>query len=459
MKPIGPCAKRTKPDPLATQQTNTRKEFGPRGDSKAATPPVTRQCTKQLVTPATNRGTKMTKRSCARLLNQLCRQPSAWPFLQPVDPEDVPLYAAVIQHPMDFRTIRRSLKLGEYMTLAAFHANIELVFSNCFLFNQKGSPVHQAGQQLQKVYQTLLQPRRSSRVQRSKAPSREQAPSNETCRNETHRKPVSTGSRADPDIFWAACDKCARWHVVDRLYGNHEDFTCGNGHDCSVRGRGGHTKKKARPHTKRGPRGPGATATQDPDLVFLRKQVNRLQSLLPQYLARRAALAPPPRSLSVFTAKDKQDLGEAIQALSVKPLQFVLNVLREEGALDLAKLDDNEVVLDLNVLSQKTLKRLRTYCRSALTREARLRREGPAKQNVDTTRGVQCKAECKAAAVQQDCGQQTYRNNADPGVLLSKVNNNDGEDIHTHMSTNETTSAEEDCLEEDESSEEEVLEF
>ena len=53
---------------------------------------------------------------CWKLLQQLKKHPSAWPFLEPVDPIKlgVPTYFAVIKEPIDFGTIGNNLRSGAY---------------------------------------------------------------------------------------------------------------------------------------------------------------------------------------------------------------------------------------------------------------------------------------------------------------------------------------------------------
>ncbi|KAJ1412205.1 Bromodomain-like superfamily [Sesbania bispinosa] len=41
-------------------------------------------------------------------------------FVEPVDPEELPDYHDVIEHPMDFSTVRQKLANGSYPTLEQF---------------------------------------------------------------------------------------------------------------------------------------------------------------------------------------------------------------------------------------------------------------------------------------------------------------------------------------------------
>ncbi|KAA1474031.1 Bromodomain-containing protein [Dentipellis sp. KUC8613] len=74
-----------------------------------------------------------------RILSELQNNPSAWPFMQPVNASEVPDYYEIIKSPMDFSTMEHKLENGQYPDLDAFLADARLVFDNCRLFNQEDS--------------------------------------------------------------------------------------------------------------------------------------------------------------------------------------------------------------------------------------------------------------------------------------------------------------------------------
>lgn len=69
------------------------------------------------------------------LLQDLQKHPAAWPFLHPVDPEDVPDYLIIIDTPMDLQTMQYNLEHGLYTTLPAFMEHFDLIISNCRSYN------------------------------------------------------------------------------------------------------------------------------------------------------------------------------------------------------------------------------------------------------------------------------------------------------------------------------------
>jgi hypothetical protein len=54
---------------------------------------------------------------------------------------------------MDLGTIRRKLDAGDYISAAAFEADVRLVLDNCKLYNAPGTPVHGMGLQLERLFE------------------------------------------------------------------------------------------------------------------------------------------------------------------------------------------------------------------------------------------------------------------------------------------------------------------
>lgn len=60
-------------------------------------------------------------------------------FLEPVDTEQVPGYTDVISRPMDLSTAQKNLQMGVYRTPMELRADIDLIWSNCCVFNDDTS--------------------------------------------------------------------------------------------------------------------------------------------------------------------------------------------------------------------------------------------------------------------------------------------------------------------------------
>jgi len=89
----------------------------------------------------------------------LMKKHEAWIFLEAVDPEKLGIsdYTKIIDKPMDFGTIKENLKKHFYKTMRQFLEDVELVFSNCFLYNGEASQVSQMCKKVQEEYMGLCE--------------------------------------------------------------------------------------------------------------------------------------------------------------------------------------------------------------------------------------------------------------------------------------------------------------
>lgn len=61
--------------------------------------------------------------------------PYAVPFTHRVSRKEVPDYYDIIKHPMDLMTMHKKLKSLEYPSKAAFVADLQQIYDNCFQYN------------------------------------------------------------------------------------------------------------------------------------------------------------------------------------------------------------------------------------------------------------------------------------------------------------------------------------
>ncbi len=88
---------------------------------------------------------------CGELLTALSKLPSAFFFLEPVDPIalGIPDYYDQITTPMDFSTVKTKLFNYEYGGTMDFAADVRLVFRNAITYNQmRDNPVHIAAREM-----------------------------------------------------------------------------------------------------------------------------------------------------------------------------------------------------------------------------------------------------------------------------------------------------------------------
>lgn len=77
------------------------------------------------------------KKRCGDVLDRLSKKDHYNIFLEPVNTNDVAGYAETIKHPMDFTTMRTKLADQVYKSLGEFRKDLDLIWSNCLLFNGK----------------------------------------------------------------------------------------------------------------------------------------------------------------------------------------------------------------------------------------------------------------------------------------------------------------------------------
>ncbi|KAJ9132010.1 Histone acetyltransferase [Pleurostoma richardsiae] len=84
------------------------------------------------------------------LLNDLQNHNSAWPFLVPVNKDDVADYYEVIKEPMDLSTMESKLEADQYPTPEDFIRDAKLIFENCRRYNSENTPYTKSANKLEK---------------------------------------------------------------------------------------------------------------------------------------------------------------------------------------------------------------------------------------------------------------------------------------------------------------------
>lgn len=89
-----------------------------------------------------------------KIITLLKNHPSADPFLDPVDHIllGIPNYFEIIRNPMDLSSVEAKLKGNKYKSPFQFLRDIELIWSNAFLFNAPDSDVHKMCEDINKDY-------------------------------------------------------------------------------------------------------------------------------------------------------------------------------------------------------------------------------------------------------------------------------------------------------------------
>ncbi len=84
------------------------------------------------------------------LLNDMQNHASSWPFLTPVNKDDVADYYEVIKEPMDLSTMEVKLEADNYATPEDFIREAKLIFDNCRKYNNDTTPYAKCANKLEK---------------------------------------------------------------------------------------------------------------------------------------------------------------------------------------------------------------------------------------------------------------------------------------------------------------------
>ncbi|CAI5437899.1 unnamed protein product [Caenorhabditis angaria] len=90
------------------------------------------------------------------ILKKLREDKSAWPFLEPVNAQEVPEYYDFIKNPIDLKTISERLRKKYYKHQHLFIADLMRMFSNCYRFNGPETIYYSCGYKLNEVGYKLI---------------------------------------------------------------------------------------------------------------------------------------------------------------------------------------------------------------------------------------------------------------------------------------------------------------
>lgn len=91
-----------------------------------------------------------------RFLNQLQNHKQAWPFLNPVNKDEVPDYYDVITSPMDLSTMEERLENDHYTCPKDLVDDLKLIFSNCRRYNDATTVYAKCADKLEKYMWGLV---------------------------------------------------------------------------------------------------------------------------------------------------------------------------------------------------------------------------------------------------------------------------------------------------------------
>lgn len=90
------------------------------------------------------------------LLTELQNHAAAWPFLQPVNKEEVPDYYEFIKEPMDLSTMEMKLDANRYEKMETFIYDARLIFNNCRAYNGENTSYYKYANRLEKFFNSKI---------------------------------------------------------------------------------------------------------------------------------------------------------------------------------------------------------------------------------------------------------------------------------------------------------------
>lgn len=90
------------------------------------------------------------------ILIELQNHAAAWPFLQPVNREEVPDYYEFIKEPMDLSTMEVKLDGNKYEKMEEFVYDVKLICNNCRLYNGENTSYFKYANRLEKFFNSKL---------------------------------------------------------------------------------------------------------------------------------------------------------------------------------------------------------------------------------------------------------------------------------------------------------------
>ncbi|WAQ96933.1 NU301-like protein [Mya arenaria] len=87
-----------------------------------------------------------------KLLHSLQVHKMGWPFLEAVDPIEVPDYYEIVKDPMDLSQVEANLDGHQYRRLTDFIKDVTKIFNNCRLYNPPDTPFFQCAEVLETYF-------------------------------------------------------------------------------------------------------------------------------------------------------------------------------------------------------------------------------------------------------------------------------------------------------------------
>ncbi|KAI9303581.1 putative histone acetyltransferase [Cunninghamella echinulata] len=91
------------------------------------------------------------------LVTELQAHASSWPFIEPVNADEVTDYYDVITEPMDLTTLEQNVEGDMYSTMDEFVTDVQKIFDNCRTYNAEGTNYARCANKLERYFKERLQ--------------------------------------------------------------------------------------------------------------------------------------------------------------------------------------------------------------------------------------------------------------------------------------------------------------
>ncbi|KAG1172234.1 hypothetical protein G6F70_005218 [Rhizopus microsporus] len=278
--------------------------------------------------PATSKAMKY----CMQTLREMKKQKYkhlSYPFLYPVDPValNIPDYPTIVKCPMDMSTIEQKLNRNEYKSPDAFAADIKLMFDNCYLYNPSHLPIYQIAKQFEAVFNEkwAQRPKEEPQPPAKKPASRRSSTKQQQQQQQQQQQPAASSDE----------DKIAELerHIAN-ISQQIESIKSSSKKSTTSRKRStpsDKTKKETTPKKKR--------------------------------MTKYREISSDEEDEVMFTFEQKKQLSESINNLSGESLNTIVQII-QSSMPNLSSQGEDEIVLDIDSLDIKTLKKLHEFVNS-----------------------------------------------------------------------------------------------
>ncbi|VAH45429.1 unnamed protein product [Triticum turgidum subsp. durum] len=135
------------------------------------------------------------------ILDKLQKKDTYGVFAEPVDPEELPDYNDVIEHPMDFGTVKRKLARNAYRSFEQFEDDVFLICSNAMVYNAPDTVYFRQAHSIQELARKKFQELRDEGIPTENQVKSEQKVGPIPCNRGPIKKPVLRYSDDDLDFL------------------------------------------------------------------------------------------------------------------------------------------------------------------------------------------------------------------------------------------------------------------